>query len=72
MGITLPHTVDIIWAIITTLIGLYFCIRQEEPFEEMPLSGSLKGMIILAFLTALITYVGFSFEVPDNFFDTGH
>ena len=72
MGIQLPHAVDIAWGIITTLIGLYFSIRLEEPFENMPLSGSVKAMIILAFITALITYVGFSFEVPHNFFDAGH
>jgi len=72
LGITLPHVMAIIWGIITTLIGLYFSIRLEEPFENMPLSGSVKGMIILAFLTALITYVGFSFEAPDNFFSANH
>ena len=72
VGIVLPHAVDITWAILVTVIGLYFCIRLEEPFENMPLRGSVKAMIVLAFATALITYVGFSFSVPDNFFITVH
>ena len=57
VGIVLPHAIDITWAIINTLIGLYFAIRLEEPFESMSLSGSVKAMIVLAFLIALITYV---------------
>jgi len=28
----------------------------------------LKAMIWLAFFAALITYIGFSFHVPNNFF----
>ena len=70
LGIILPHAVDITWAILVTVFGLYFSIRLEEPFENMPLRGSAKAMIVLAFATALITYVGFSFSVPNNFFIT--
>jgi hypothetical protein len=69
VGIPLPGRTELIMGIISTLIGLYFCIRLEEPFEAMPLRGSAKGMIILAFLSAIITYSGFSFHVPDNFFN---
>ena len=72
LGITLPHAMAIVWGIITTLLGLYFAIQLEEPFESMHLSSSVKGIIILSFLTALITYVGFSFEVPHNFFEASH
>ncbi len=72
LGIVLPHAIDITWGIINTLIGFYFAIRLEEPFEGMPLNGSVKTMIVLAFVTALITYVGFSFAVPDNFFTPSH
>jgi hypothetical protein len=68
VGVELPRVYDIIWAIINTLLGLYFSIRLEETFDNMPLRGATKGMIVLAFLTAFITYVGFSFHVPENFF----
>jgi len=62
MGIALPHTPELIWALIVTALGLYFCIRLEKPFEHMPLRGATKAMIVLAFVTALVTYVGFSFS----------
>ena len=68
LGITLPHTPELILGLIATAIGLYFSIRLEEPFEQMPLRGATKAMIALAFVAALVTYVGFSFSVPDNFF----
>ncbi len=67
-GILLPHAIDLAWAILMTLFGLYFSIRLEEPLDGMELRPALKGLIVVAFLGALITYVGFSFHVPDNFF----
>jgi hypothetical protein len=68
VGITLPHYVGLAWALVCTAIGIYFCIRLEEPFDNLPLQTSLKALIAFAFLTALIAYIGFSFHVPDNFF----
>jgi hypothetical protein len=67
-GLPIVGTVELIWGIIMTGVGLYFCIRMEEPFEAMPLRNSAKAMIALAFLATFITYIGFSFAVPDNFF----
>jgi len=67
-GIILPHAIDLTWAILTTLLGLYFSIRLEEPLDGMELRPALKSVIVIAFLGALITYIGFSFHVPDNFF----
>ncbi|HET9914767.1 MAG TPA: hypothetical protein VFQ13_22945, partial [Anaerolineales bacterium] len=68
MGITLPRAVDLTWAILMTGFGLYLSIRLEEPLESMELRPALRNLIVIAFLGALITYVGFSFHVPDNFF----
>jgi hypothetical protein len=68
VGITLPHAVDITWAILMTLFGLYFSIRLEELLDRVEFRPALKGLIVVAFLGALLTYVGFSFHVPDNFF----
>jgi hypothetical protein len=68
MGLPVKSTVELIWGIIMTGVGLYFGICLEEPFEAMPLRNSAKAMIALAFFATVITYVGFSFSVPDNFF----
>jgi hypothetical protein len=68
IGIVMPHAVDLAWALLMTAFGLYFSIRLEEPFDGMELRPALKSMIVFAFVTALITYVGFSFHIPDNFF----
>ena len=68
IGFAVEGTAELIWGIVMTGVGLYFCIRMEEPFESMPLRNAAKAMIALAFLAAVITYVCFSFAVPDNFF----
>jgi hypothetical protein len=68
LGINLPRAVDLTWAILMTAFGLYFSIRLEEPLERVELRLALKSAILIAFLAAFITYVGFSFHVPDNFF----
>jgi hypothetical protein len=68
IGFAVEGTAELVWGIVMTGVGLYFCIRMEEPFETMPLRNAAKAMIALAFLAAVITYVGFSFAIPDNFF----
>jgi hypothetical protein len=68
LGIVLPRAIDLTCAILITGFGLYFSIRLEEPLEGMELRPALKSTILIAFLAALITYVGFSFHVPENFF----
>jgi hypothetical protein len=68
IGIQLPRTMDLVWALIATGFGLYFSFQLERPLDMMQLSSSLKVIIVLAFAAAFITYMGFSFQVPDNFF----
>jgi hypothetical protein len=68
LGIVLPRSIDLTWALVVTAFGLYFSIRLEESLDEMPLRPALQAVIVLAFVSAFITYVGFSFQVPDNFF----
>jgi hypothetical protein len=68
VGIVLPHAVDLTWALIVTAFGLYFSIRLEDPLDGMDARPALKAMIVLAFVSALVTYIGFSFQIPDNFF----
>jgi hypothetical protein len=68
LGISLPHIADLTWGVMMTAFGLYFAIRLEEPLDGLELRPALKSLIVVVFLAALITYVGFSFHVPDNFF----
>lgn len=68
VGITLPRAADLTWAVMMTAFGLYFSIRLEEPLEGLELRPALKSVIVIVFLAAFITYVGFSYHVPDNFF----
>ena len=68
IGIDLPMLVELIWGLIMTGVGVYICIRLEEPLDNVSLRGAAKAVILLAFVGTLLTYVGFSFHVPDNFF----
>lgn len=68
IGIPLPGRTELVWGIFMTLVGIYLCIRLEAPFESMQLRNAVKAMIILAFVGNLLTYIGFSFHVPANFF----
>ena len=68
VGVILPHALDLSWALLATAFGLYFSIRLEEPLDNMELRPALRHVILIAFLAAWITYIGFSFHVPDNFF----
>lgn len=59
---------ELIYSFVLTALGLYFAFRLEQGLEDVKFRPALKAMIWLAFLAAFITYIGFSFHVPDNFF----
>ena len=59
---------ELIYSLIITAFGLYLAIRMEEGLENMEFRPALKALIWIAFAAAVITYVGFSFTPPDNFF----
>ncbi len=59
---------ELAYSLIMTPIGLYLAIRMDEGLEGIEFRPSLRAMIWLAFAAAFITYTGFSFQVPDNFF----
>lgn len=56
------------YSLILTLIGLYFAFALDNNFENMEFTPTVKIFIWLAFIATVITYIGFSFHVPDNFF----
>jgi hypothetical protein len=67
LGVELGSS-ELAYSLTLTALGLYFAIRLDEAFEGLEFRPALKSLIVLAFLAALITYIGFSFQVPDNFF----
>jgi hypothetical protein len=59
---------ELAYSLVMTVVGLYFAFRLDDGLENVEFGPALKAMIWLAFAATLITYVGFSFHVPDNFF----
>ncbi len=56
------------YSLIMTPIGLYFAIRLDEGLENVQFRPALNALIWFTFAATLITYTGFSFHVPNNFF----
>lgn len=67
LGFDLEHY-ELAYSLTLTALGLYFAIRLDEGLEGIEFRPALRSLIWLAFAAALITYIGFSFQVPDNFF----
>ncbi len=59
---------ELAYSLIMTALGLYFAFRLDEGLDGVKFRPALNAFIWLAFAAAVITYVGFSFHVPDNFF----
>ncbi|MGE5373606.1 MAG: hypothetical protein ACM3XO_01020 [Bacteroidota bacterium] len=56
------------YSLALTLLGLYLAFRLDEGLENVQFRPALQSMIWLAFAAAVITFIGFSFHVPENFF----
>ena len=59
---------ELAYSLVMTPIGFYFAIRLDEGLEGVKFRPALNALIWVAFAAALITYTGFSFHVPNNFF----
>jgi purine-cytosine permease-like protein len=59
---------ELSYSLALTLLGLYLAFRLDEGLENVQFRPALQSMIWLAFAAAVITFIGFSFHVPDNFF----
>jgi len=71
IGIRLPVIPwELIYANIFTLLGIYLALRMEELFEGVKIRPAMKAMVILVFLTAILSYAAFSFTPPVHFFTT--
>jgi hypothetical protein len=70
MGITFGRVGELLYANLTTLLGVYLALRMEEILDTVELRLALKWTILLLFLAAVITYVSFSLHPPLDFFTT--
>ncbi len=61
---------EIVYANITTLLGIYLALRLEEALLPVTYRGATKWMLILLLATALLSYIAFSFNTPTEFFIT--
>lgn len=59
---------ELAYSLVLTIFGFYFAIRLDEGLENVKFRPALNALIWFAFAAALITYTGFSFHVPNNFF----
>jgi hypothetical protein len=62
---------ELLYSLVLTALGLYFAIGLDEGLEGVEFRPALQALIWLAFAAAVITYIGFSFHVPNNFFKVG-
>ena len=62
--------VELIYANVVTVIGIYLAVRMEEIFSETEFRPSMKALISIVFVAALVSYVSFSLKVPMPFFTT--
>jgi hypothetical protein len=69
IGIKLPVIPwELIYANIFTLLGIYLALRMEELINGVKFRPAMKAMVILVFLTAILSYASFSFTPPVHFF----
>ena len=69
LGIILPEFPwEIIYANVTTAIGIYIALRLEEVMDTAAeYRPAFKTVIIMLFLLALLTYTSFTFKMPEGF-----
>lgn len=62
--------VELVYANVLTVLGIYLALRMEELFEGVIFRTSTKALVVLLFATAVLSYVAFSLDVPEHFFTT--
>jgi len=71
LGFAVPSViVEIIYANIATVLGIYLALRMEEALDPVRMRASLKAMVVLVFVCAVLAYASFSFMTPMPFFTT--
>jgi hypothetical protein len=70
VGVTFSRVGELLYANVTTLLGVYLALRMEEILDTIELRPALKWTVLLLFLAAVISYVSFSLHPPLEFFTT--
>ena len=61
---------EIFNANLITVFGIFVAIRLEEALAVIEFRSDLKASILMIFFIALFTYMAFTFNVPEDFFET--
>jgi hypothetical protein len=72
VGIVFEGPVELTYSILFSTIGVFLAIKMEGPLETAEYGRALKWMLVLAFLSALTIYTGFSLIEPHHLFFGGH
>ena len=64
LGIQMKSTVELVYSILISFLGVYIAIQMEAPLEATRYGPALKALLWIAFLAALIIYTGFALHPP--------
>jgi hypothetical protein len=64
LGIQMGPTVELIYSILISFLGVYIEIQMEKPLEATRYGLAIKILLWVLFVAALILYTGFSFHPP--------
>jgi hypothetical protein len=70
VGVTFGRVGELLYANVTTMLGVYLALRMEEILDTIELRPAIKWTVLLLFLAAVISYVSFSLHPPLDFFTT--
>ncbi len=71
LGFTMPNlTVELIYANVVTVLGIYIALRMEELLDDVEFRPSMKALTVIVFACAVLSYTAFSFTTPMPFFTT--
>ena len=70
VGLTFARLGELLYANLTTLLGVYLALRLEEILDTVELRPALKWTVLLLFMAALVSYIAFSLNPPLHFFTT--
>jgi hypothetical protein len=70
LGFSFSRVEELLYANLTTLLGLYLALRLDEMLDTVELRPALQWMALLLFPAALVSYISFSLNPPLHFFTT--
>lgn len=71
LGFRMPNlAVELVYANVATLAGIYLALRMEELFEGVDMRPAMKALVVIVFVCALVSYLSFSLTTPMPFFTT--